>query len=273
MEKNPPSSHPVLTRILVAAAFLIMVALNGLANALPINGQTTGAISDNYFNLFAPAGLTFAIWGLIYLLLAFYTIAQFGLLARQKDETARESLNKVGVYFILSSLANTLWILAWHFEIMTVAMVLMLIILVCLIIIVQEIRQDSVRMPLAWRDKFLLRLPFSVYFGWITVATIANATTLLVYWKWDGFGLAAPAWTVIALLAGLVIGLTAMLRNQDIAYGLVLVWAYAGILIKHTSPAPGHASQYPLVIGASAACIVLFLAAEIYLLLALRRKA
>jgi hypothetical protein len=269
MDKSQPS---VATKILTAAAFLIMIALNALANILPINGQTTGAVSDKYGNLFAPAGLTFSIWGLIYLLLAGYMFAQFGFLSRQKQEGSWPSLYKISLYFILSSLANAVWILAWHFEVLPVSMVLMLIILVCLIIIVQEIKDEKAREPFTCRDEILLRLPFSVYFGWITVATIANATALLVSLDWNGFGLSESTWTVIILVIGMLIGLITMLRNKDIAYGLVLAWAYAGILIKHTSAAPGFDSQYLWIVGSVAACLVIFLAAEIYLVLACRKK-
>jgi hypothetical protein len=270
MSKN---KYPLAMRLLVAVTFLVMIAVNALANILPINGQSTGAVSDAYGNLFAPAALTFAVWGLIYLLLAAFTFAQFGFLSRQKNEISAEALNRIGLYFSLSSIANAIWIISWHYEVLPVSMVLMLVILVCLIMIILEMKKENARDPFTWRDTILLGLPFSVYFGWITVATIANATTLLVSWGWNGFGLSETVWTVIILVVGMLIGLITMLRNKDIPYGLVLVWAYAGILIKHTSPAPGFDSKYLWIIGTVAACLVIFLTAEIYLVLAWRKKA
>ena len=50
--------------------FIVTVAINGAANALPINGQTTAEISDRFRVFVIPAGYVFAIWGLIYLGLA-----------------------------------------------------------------------------------------------------------------------------------------------------------------------------------------------------------
>ena len=136
----------------------------------------------------------------------------------------------------------------------------MFIILVCLILIVREINEEEFSL----REKIFIRLPFSVYFGWITVATIANATTLLVSLGWDGFGISEPTWTVIIIAVGLAIGIATMLRNRDIAYGLVIIWAYVGILIKHIS-ASGFAGQYPVVITTVIVCIGIFLIGEVYI--------
>ena len=104
-----------------------------------------------------------------------------------------------------------------------------------------------------------------VYFGWITVATIANATVLLVSTGWNGFGLPEATWTIVILAVGALIGVATLLRFQDIAYGLVLIWAYAGILIKHTS-ASGFSNQYPGVIVAVNICLALFIAAVVLVL-------
>lgn len=255
------------TKFLVTLTFLGMVAVNALANILPINGQGTGEISDFYANLFAPAGLTFAIWGVIYLLLLVETLYQLELFAPVKTAASARLLEKVGIYFSISSIANTAWIFSWHYQIIALSMILMIIILGCLILINQTIKKES----LAISEKFFIRLPFSVYFGWITVATIANATTLLVSLGWDGFGLPEVAWTVAIIVIGMLIGAATIVRNHDIAYGLVLIWAYAGILIKHTSDA-GFAGQYPAVIYTTAACLVIFTAASLYTLLAKKGK-
>ena len=75
MKKN----NKILINTFVAITYLAMITINALANILPINNMTTGDISDKYGNLFAPAGITFSIWGLIYLLLAAYVVYQFGL--------------------------------------------------------------------------------------------------------------------------------------------------------------------------------------------------
>jgi len=243
----------------VALTFLIMVAVNAAANIIPLGGHNTGQVSDSYPNLFAPAGLTFIIWGLIYLLLAGYTVYQLGYFRKEKSFIREGLLTKVGVLFSISSVANAIWIFSWHYEILPASMMLMLVILVCLILINQILRKEDLRAI----EKVFVRLPFSVYFGWITVATIANATTLLVSTGFDGLGLTDAAWTVIMISAGAVIGIATMLRNRDIAYGLVIIWAYAGIIIKHISAA-GFNGKYPQVIAAAGVCIALLVIAGAY---------
>jgi hypothetical protein len=244
------------TKTLVTVAFVLMVTVNALANTLPINDKTTGQVSESYRNLFAPAGLTFAIWGLIYVLLAVYTLYQLGVFRKKGDTFNEGMLQKVGFYFILSSIANAAWIFSWHYDLIVLSMLLMIIILVCLISISQTLNKER----LTGRERFFIRLPFSVYFGWITVATIANATVLLVGLSWNGFGISDKVWTVLVLLVGMLIGTTTMLKNKDIAYGLVLVWAYVGILIKHVSQ-NGFAGNYPAVIATTIVCIAIYLGA------------
>ncbi len=251
-------------KVLVVITFLLMVVVNALANILPINGIGTGAVSDSYPNLFAPAGITFAIWGLIYLLLALYTLFQLGLF--KKNRSMSDSLtNKVGVVFSISSIANTVWIFTWHYRIISLSMILMLIILVCLAIIVSAIRKEA----LSVTEKVFVKLPFSIYFGWITVATIANVTTLLVSVGWNGFGLSQAVWAVAIIAIGAIIGIITILRNKDYPYGLVILWAYAGIVIKHVS-ATGFNSMYPAVIITTIAAMVLVVVAEV---IAMTKKA
>lgn len=248
-----------LFKAIVAVTFLAMIAVNALGNILPINGQNTGEISDAYPNLFAPAGYTFSIWGLIYLLLGAYTLYQLGLFHGGQRTVKSSLLYRTGFYFSISSVANAAWIFSWHYRLIPVSMLLMVVILVCLIIINQGFNHQL----FTGREQFFIRLPFSVYFGWITVATIANATTLLVSLNWDGFGLSDQTWTVIMLAVGMLIGIATLLKNRDIAYGLVLVWAYGGILQKHMSAA-GFGGQYPAVMLTAAVCIALFLISDIY---------
>lgn len=245
----------LLLKSLVVVTFIIMIAVNALANLLPINGISTGAVSDSYPNLFAPAGLTFSIWGLIYVLLAMHTLYQLGLFRGKGNKVNEVLLYKTGVLFTVSSLVNAAWIFSWHYRLIPLSMVLMIILLICLINIAVIINEQS----LSLREKFLIRLPFSVYFGWITVATIANAMTLLVSIGWNRFGMSESTWTIIILVVGMLIGVATTIRFKDIAYGLALVWAYAGILIKHTS-ASGFSNQYPYVIITVSICIAIFIA-------------
>ncbi|PKQ32485.1 MAG: lantibiotic ABC transporter permease [Actinobacteria bacterium HGW-Actinobacteria-2] len=257
------------TKVLVAVTFVVMIAMNAAANALPINGRTTAAVSDSYPNLFAPAGITFSIWGVIYLLLAGYVLYQFGLFAKPSDDVAEQARRvgmqeRVGVLFSVSSVVNSVWILSWHYEVIWLSTVLLATMLVLLIAIVTTIKTAAV----TGRDRWFVRLPFSVYFGWLTVATIANITVWLVSIDWNGFGIADATWAAVIIAVGAVIGTTVVVRNRDVAYGLVLVWAYLGIVIKHTS-VTGFDGAYPLVIGVTTVSMAVLLVAGV---VALRRR-
>lgn len=253
---------------LVLVTYVLMVAANALANALPLNGRATGEVSDAYGNLFAPTGLTFAIWGVIYLLLAMHVLYQLGGFRNPAGRVNDELLGRIAVVFSVSSLANVGWIFAWHYDLIGVSMAMMLIILVCLIAIVSQLRGLS----LSAREALFVRIPFSVYFGWITVATIANMTVWLVSLGWDGFGISEATWAVALIAIGAVIGIAAMIRNRDVAYGLVLVWAYLGILIKHVS-AGGFDGAYPAVIYTTAACMIALAVGGVYTVLTGKRRA
>ncbi|MCB0933378.1 MAG: tryptophan-rich sensory protein [Mycobacterium sp.] len=247
---------------LVALTYLVMIGTNFAANALPLNGRRTGEVSDSYPSLFTPAGFTFSVWGVIYLLLGMHVLYQLGLF-RGRPDTAADSalLNRVGVLFSISSLANTAWVFAWHYDHIGLSAVLVVVILVCLALIVGTLN----RTDLTGRQRAYVGVPFSVYFGWTTVATVANITVLLVSLGWDGFGWPDSVWAVIIVLVAMVIGTVTMLRNRDLAYGLVLIWAYVGILFRQTS-ADELACRYPAVIAAVIVSLAIYIGAEVTLL-------
>jgi len=179
--------------------------------------------------LFVPSGFTFSIWGVIYLLLAIFIVYQL-VYAFRKNPQNISFLEKIGILFFLSSLANLSWIFAWHFELVPLSLLLMLILLGSLMAIYLKLQigiSDSSR-----SEKYLVHLPFSVYLGWITIATIANVTALLVNIGWNRFGLTEPFWTVAVIIIGIAISLTILLYRKDIFYCLVVDWALFGILIK-----------------------------------------
>jgi len=242
-----------IIRVLTLVAYMAMVVVNFLAMYLPLGGKSTGEVSDSYPNLFAPAGYAFSIWGLIYLLLAIYVIYQ---LKRGNDVL----LGKVNRIFILNALLNAAWIFAWHYDVIWLSVIIMIGLLISLITIADILRKST----LTERERRLVCLPFSVYFGWITVATIANITVFLVSLGWGGFGLADSFWTVAALLVGALIGSWRMLKDRFIPYGLVFVWAYGAILYKHVS-ASGFAGQHPSVIVAAVLCIIAFIGMILYI--------
>jgi len=243
----------ILIKFFAGTAYVAMVIVNILANALPINNRSTGAISDAYPNLFAPAGLTFSIWGLIYLLLAGYVLYQFGLFGKESAQKNEALLRKINILFIFTSLANIAWVFAWHYDFIGLSVLIMAILLELLIKIADIDRAGH----LEAREKRFISTPFSVYFGWITVAAIANITVFLVSVDWNRFGIADHIWTSIILFVGALIGILRMRKDKNIAYGLVLIWAYLGILFKHLS-AGGFGGQYPGIIVTVTICLVLF---------------
>jgi len=243
----------ILIKTVTAVTFIAMVVVNFLANSLPINNRSTGAISDAYPNLFAPAGFTFSIWGLIYLLLAGYVIYQFIPFGKKSIEKKELLLKKINYLFIATSVANISWIFAWHYDLIGLSVLIMAALLILLINISDILRAQKMTL----KEQFFISTPFSVYFGWITVAAIANITVFLVSINWQGFGISDFVWTSIILLTGTLIGILRLLKDKSIAYGLVLIWAYFGILFKHIS-ASGFAKEYPSIITTVILCIVLF---------------
>ncbi|TFG62719.1 MAG: hypothetical protein E4H36_07330, partial [Spirochaetales bacterium] len=241
-------------QVLNILGFLGTIAVNALANILPIAGNNTGELSDSYPNLFVPAGLTFSIWGLIYLLLGIFAVYQaVGLFKKDQtisgDSQYPSFLDRISWFFLLSCAANIGWIFAWHHKMVGLSLILMLVILASLLIMylrlgvrygrtagrnaeTEAASGDARQKTLKMREKVFIHLPMSIYLGWITVATIANITALLVNLGWNGFGLSESFWTVLVMGAGLVIGLLVVFSRRDPAYSAVIVWAYAGILLK-----------------------------------------
>ncbi len=210
----------------IVFAVLLTIAVNGAANVLPLNGLNTGEISDRFQVYFVPAGYVFSIWGLIYLGLIAFAIYQ--ALPAQRENP---DLRGIGYLFALSCLGNIAWLFLWHFEVFPLTIVAMLALLLSLIAIYLRLGIGRVSVPVAM--KWLVHIPFSIYLGWVTVATIANATSLLDYLKWDGWGIAPQTWAVIMLLVATVIAALVSLTRGDVAYLLVIVWAFVGIAVKH----------------------------------------
>lgn len=240
-------------KILVPLAYIAMIAVNYLANALPIGGVTTGQASDSYPNLFTPAGLTFSIWGLIYLLLGGFVVYFLQNFHKTSRAGKPQILEKTGQIFVLNALANISWIFAWHYGQIALSVVIMLVLLTTLIWLAGLLNKPKLNLA----ETIWLRLPFSIYFGWITVATIANITVLLVSLNWNGFGIAPEIWTIVILLVGATIGILRALKDHSLPYLLVLIWAYSGIWLKQ-SQKNGFDGQYPQIITTLIVCLALF---------------
>lgn len=211
--------------------FVLTIVVNGLANALPLNGRGTGEISDSYPNLFAPAGITFAVWSVIYLGLGLFILYQFGFLSKGKKNYL-DIVTRIGWSFFISSVANSTWIFAWHYDKILMSVIIMLILLISLIDIYEKINKNK---PNSTIEKVTVQWVFSIYLGWISVATIANITTFLVSINWNGLGIAPAMWTMIVILVATIITLRFVFYKRDVPYALVTLWALLGILIKHVT--------------------------------------
>ncbi len=211
--------------------FIATLVVNTLANTIPINGKNTGEISDLYPNFFVPSGFTFSIWGVIYLLLGIFTFFQLRAWY-QPDKENHEIHEQIHWLFAISCFANISWILSWHYLQVGIALVNMLALLAALLSI--YLRLDIGRRPVSRQVRYLVHLPFSVYLGWISVATIANVTAFLVYRGYEGGAIGEINWAVTMISVGTVLALLMLFRRKDWAYALVILWAYFGILYKQS---------------------------------------
>ncbi len=224
-----------ILKIVNVIAFATMVFMNYLANALPLGGKTTGELSAQYPNLFVPAGITFSIWGMIYLLLLGFCVLQF--------MTQNKALvNAIGWFFAASCILNALWIVAWHYEKLALSVIIMLLLLITITIINHRL------VPFYGG---ITKAAFGIYLGWICIATIASITALLVAINWQGWGISDESWAVIMVLAGTFITLLVLSNYRNPFTGLAVIWALTGIIIARW---PGN---QPVMIAAAASILII----------------
>ena len=229
-------------------AFLFMVVMNFLANYLPLNNITTAEISDKYYNVFTPAGFTFIIWGVIYISLALLVVYLIWGAVKVKEGPI-QAIYDIGWYFAASSVLNGVWIFTWHYDLIVASLIVMLALLLSLILLYRRLRSVQVE-----GSSYLL--PFSIYLGWISVATIANVATLTVKFDWGGFGLSSEFWLTVLLVVIIALAAYMILRVRDSVYGLVILWALGGI----TAARWGEAGGFSYATGAAiAAAVMVFL--------------
>ena len=235
----------------VIAVFATII-VNALANIIPIGGNYTGDISDNIPNLFVPAGLTFAIWGVIYvliLLFAGYQLAQlFGKLDAKSDY-----LDKISFWFILGAIGNIVWIFLWHYEQIVLSMIPILVLFISLLM--AYVRLDIGNSDASKKERYFVHLPISVYFGWLTVAVIANVTAMLVTLGVGDLFLGEVVWAVLVIVVALILTLLVIYQKSDVGYSLVIIWALLGIIIKQY----GSYQMIVITAGVAAAIIAVFL--------------
>jgi hypothetical protein len=217
--------------------FLGVIAVNALANILPINGYNTGQISAFYPNAFVPAGFTFSIWGVIYLLLFSYTIGYtYFTFKRRQYPKAFAFIERINLYFLLTCVFNMTWILAWHYLQIELSLVIMLLFLSTLIQLF--LISNTMANALTTTQKFILQTPFIVYLGWISVATIANSTALLVAYKWNAFSISPIYWSAAMILIAIVLAMLMLKKFKAVPFALVVAWALWGIYHAQGPAAP-----------------------------------
>ena len=218
-------------QIINGVALVITVIINYLSNTGIFNGETMATVSAKYQNLFTPAGYAFSIWGLIYLGL-FGFVVYFGPFVRQTNEKEKVVL-KVGWWFLISCLANSLWVMTWLYDYTFLTILLMVLLFVSLLKIIHHTQAIAF---LATHSKCIfLKIPFQLYAGWISVALIANIAAYLTKIGWDGFGLSATMWAIIMFAIALIIHLLMIWQAQMPVFGLVAVWALIAIAVANKS--------------------------------------
>ena len=206
-------------------SLLVTLVANGLATGLSLGGRTTGQISDAFPVLFTPAGYVFSIWSVIYIGLIAFAI--FQALPSQKSNPR---LARIGPWFTISNLLNTAWIFLWQYGYFTLTIFVMLALLFSLAVIFRRLNQGRERVN--GKENWMVNIPFSIYLGWISVATIANFSITLYNLGWTGGGIPQEIWASGVILVAMLLGLLMALRERQTAYPLVLIWAFIGIAVK-----------------------------------------
>ena len=220
-----------LLQVLNGIAFVSVVFINYLSNTGAINGKTIGSISDNINSLFTPAGYAFSIWGLIYLFLLGFVIYQGRSLFSKKADD--DFVEKIGAWFILSCIANSAWVFSWIYGYTGLSCVFIFLLLFSLLKIVVN---NNMQLETVKSSKLLfLVLPFTIYSGWVTVASVANVSSYLVKINWDGFGLPELFWTTIMIVIAVIINSIVLYKRKMYAFTLVAVWALVAIGVANKS--------------------------------------
>jgi len=211
-----------LLKILALLTAIGAISINALAVILPFNNRSTADISNSFNAALVPANYVFSIWGLIYLGLIAFPVYQF--IKKEED------FEKVNSLFILSNIANATWIYLWHYGHYKLCLVVMLILLACLIGIYSTL-EIGIKKVKKLRE-IMVNAVFSLYLGWITVATVANAEDTLISSGFEGFGVQPRIWAVLLIIIITVITCSFIYYRKDAVYVGVIIWALFGVFIK-----------------------------------------
>ena len=222
---------------------LAVLGVNAAANILPINGVNTGEISARYPTGFTPAGWVFSIWGLIYI-----GLVAFSVFAARGRGAAADRIRDIEPAYWLSCVANAAWIFMWHYGHIRASLALMFVILACLIFIYLRLRSSFAS---TWSGRLCVDAPFSLYFGWITTATLANlAAWFYAIGTWP-FGLPMDDWALLTVVTATAIYTAMGVKTRDVIYTLVFGWASLGIVLQTLE------TSHAVRLAGAAACAVI----------------
>ncbi len=258
-----------LLQISNIAIVIVTIIINALANIIPIGGRYTEELADNIPNLFVPAGITFAIWGVIYVLIILFSV----YLAKdlfKKEKTTKPFLEKISYFFILANTANIVWIFLWHYEQVILSLFATLVVFVSLLVV--YLRLNIGLEKVSMKDKLFVHVPISVYIGWGTVATIANVTAVLVIINWNGFGISEEIWTILALIIATIITILIIFTRRDYAYSAVIIWAFIGIYLKRSVVDPIYGLQTQIAYIAMIAILLILITSVIKMIVPYVKK-
>jgi hypothetical protein len=208
--------------------------INYWANTGNIEGKTVGQVSQQYDNLFTPAGYAFSIWGFIYLWLLSFVGYQWYLWYTDKNH---EIIRKTGIWLMIANLANALWVIAWLHEDIGLSVVIMLILLGSLVQLVLRLNLER------WDAPLLVILfvwwPICWYIGWIILATVSNIAAYLTSIGWHGEPFPEATWTLIMIIIATFIYLMLIYKRNMREAALVGVWGLIAIAYKQWELHPG----------------------------------
>ncbi|SMP10965.1 tryptophan-rich sensory protein [Chryseobacterium profundimaris] len=216
-------------KIVNMLALIATIVINYLSNTGIFNGETMSSISAKFQNLFTPAGYAFSIWGLIYLELLGFVI-YYGPFTKNTD-VKEKTVENIGWWFVISCIANCLWIIAWLYQYTLFSIPIMVVLFISLLKIIQN--NQNIMESEDVKTAVFLRWPFYIYSGWISVALIANISAYLKKIEWTGFGISETSWTLILFVIAAMIHLYMIWKKNRSAFALVAVWALIAIAVAN----------------------------------------
>lgn len=210
---------------------LVVLALNGVAGAGAMSGESIGVIANRYPSLFLPAGWVFGIWSLIYLGLSASAVYQLF-----PGTGPSRAVERLGPWWLVTGLLNVAWITVFSFSQFGLALVVMVLLLLSLIAATERLRRQpadetatSTSTPAEFVERLLVRWPFDLYLAWVSVALIANTFQYMHVVEWGGFGIPEATWSVAMMVVATLLGAVMAWARGMWVFPPVVAWAVYGI--------------------------------------------